>query len=150
MLDPPASANRIHAREKWIGATFVTDGRDRSVSGIDFDVVPERQNLIEERVHQLFRRPARQVCSSDRTGEQTIAHEHLFISRLKQHNMPLRMAGTMNNYEAEFANLVDLAVTPMFVRAWRLFIIEAECFPLRLRNSNPGRLIRQLKIERLI
>src|SRR2546426_11768565 len=60
------------------------------------------------------------------------------------------MTRTVNYFEAQVADLVDLTIAPMFVGFWWLFVIEAVCLPLRPRNANPRRLTRQLIVNRFV
>src|SRR5437773_1133812 len=96
---PAASANRIAARQKWIGPPLVTDGGIGPVPGQYFDIVAERQDLIEQRVHQLLARAAGQISPANRAGKQTVADENLFFLRLEQHHVSRRMSGTMDHFE---------------------------------------------------
>lgn len=67
------------------------------MTGVHFHVVTQRQNLFEERVHQLLSRTARQICSADGAGKQAIADKNFSFRRLKQHYVSGSMSGTMNH-----------------------------------------------------
>src|SRR5205814_7158215 len=113
-----------------ISAPFCADRSRWSMSRINFHIIAERQDFVEERIHQLLTRSARQVSAADRAGEQAIADKDFLLAGLKQHHMSRRMTGTVNHFEIQFADSINLTVAPMLVRLWRWFIIKAILAPL--------------------
>src|SRR5437899_2930902 len=64
--------------------------------------------------------------------------------------MSRRMAGTMNHFETQLADFVNLSVAPVLIGLWRLLVIKPILGPLRTGNSQPTRLVRQFQIHGLI
>jgi hypothetical protein len=117
---------------------------------VDFHIIAERDDPVHQRIHQLRARPARQIRPPDGTREETIADEDFPFRIVEEHDMAGRVSGAMQDFEAEFANVVDLLIGPVFVKGRRLFVIESEQGPLRARNANPAGLFREHPVERLI
>src|ERR1041384_455897 len=130
LSEPAAATNRIHSRQKRICAAFVTDRCVWSVAGKNFNFITQRQNFVEERIHQLLGRAAGQVGSTNRSGEQTVANERLHLSGFEQNDVARCVCGTMNHSEPQFAYFIGLAVAPMFIYFRWFVIIKAVCRPL--------------------
>src|SRR6185369_10855196 len=56
----------------------------------------------------------------------------------------------MNHAERELTDFILLAIGPVLVGLWRLIESETVGGPLRLRNSQPGRLTWQLIVNRFV
>src|ERR1051325_4262333 len=56
----------------------------------------------------------------------------------------------MNYFESQLANCIDLSVAPVFVNSRRRFVIKTHRRPLRARNTDPSRLLRQASVNRLV
>ena len=82
---------------------------------MNFDVVAERKDFVEKRVHKLFGRAARQICSANRAGKQTVANKNLLLFGLEENNVTGRVTGTMNDLETQLADTVNLAIAKVFI-----------------------------------
>ena len=117
---------------------------------MDFHIVTQRQDLIEERIHQLLSRAAGQICPANRSGEEAIADEHFSFSRLEQDYVAGCVTGAVNHFEFQLADFVSLAIALGLISLGRLLVIEAISRPLRLWNANPLRLTGQRVIDEFI
>ena len=73
------------------------------MTGKNLHVVAERQDLVEERIHQLLSRRAGQISASNRTGKQTVAHKDFHFLRLEQNHVAGSVTRAMNDCESELA-----------------------------------------------
>jgi hypothetical protein len=48
------SANRVRSREERVGLSLMPYGGLRAMTGIDFNVIAERDDFIHQRIHQLL------------------------------------------------------------------------------------------------
>ena len=76
------------------------------MSGINFDVIAERQQFVHDRIHQLLGRSAGQICSANRTRKEHVADKNLSFGWFKQNDVAGRVAGTMDHLKLEFADLI--------------------------------------------
>ena len=98
------------------------------MAGDDDSLIGKRQNLVVQRAHDLFIRPAGQVCAADAAGEQSVSGDQLFLSREVKANAALGMAGGMDDAGLERTcfdriRLAEAAVDFHFARG---------------RNTDPG------------
>src|SRR5215207_1747716 len=111
------------------------------MTGIDSIIVAERENFAVYRIHQLLKIPARQIRSSDRAFEQTIADENHFFTLFRQNDMPARVSRAMPDFETQISDFVDFAVLPVSGKFGRRFIFKPEDFQLMAGDAQKQRLL---------
>ena len=66
-----------------IGRSFPADGAGRPMSADDRDVVPQRQELVADRLQQLPVIPSGKVAAADGTREQHVAYDGQALVRIE-------------------------------------------------------------------
>ena len=88
----------------------MADGRHRTVSRNELDVVAQREELLANRTDQNVEVTAWKIGSTDRSGKQHIADERQSGDRIEERNMPRRMPRTKEHIKTNVANLNPIAL----------------------------------------
>ena len=67
------------------------------------DIVPQRPQLLADRMEQLVVIAARKIGTADRAAEQHVAHEGHLGRAIDEHDVARRMAGTVHDVQSEVA-----------------------------------------------
>src|ERR1700733_12682747 len=104
------------AGEKRIGQPLLADAGARTVAADEADIVAERQQLVLDRPDQRCMIAAGKVGSSDRAVEQHVADMRKAHLLVEEHHAAGRMARTMQDVEAQFADRGLVAFSEPAVR----------------------------------
>src|SRR3546814_15258331 len=99
----------LRIADEGVRAALFTKGTDRAVPGDEGHIVPQRPELLGDRIHQIRKIAARKIPAADSPLEQDIADHGELAGRVMEHDMARRVAGTVQDVDFQFAHddLVD-------------------------------------------
>ena len=119
----------------------MAEARHRAVARYEAHIVAERKELLADRRDQRTMVAARKIAAPDRALEQHIADKGEAGGRIVEHDVPGRVAGTVQHVETDRTDLDAVAVLEPAVRRERLRRRKTEQLGLLGQAVEPERLV---------
>src|SRR5512141_497791 len=119
------------AIEEWIRDSFFANRRVITMSGMNDGLCGKRSDLLERGL-KVRRIRERQVCPSDRSGKEAVAHQRVAVT--VNYNVTGSVPWSVHHAELERSELERVPFLELNVRRRRLFVWDP--IQLRLASAN--------------